>query len=44
MQILQDLNKEEGVSIVVVTHNPSSANFADQIIQMGDGNIVNASK
>lgn len=41
MQILQDLNREEGVSIVVVTHNPLSAEFADEIIHMRDGKIIN---
>lgn len=41
MQILHDLNREKGVSIVVVTHNPASANFADEIIRMSDGKIVN---
>ncbi|MGB9936480.1 MAG: ABC transporter ATP-binding protein [Methanobacterium sp.] len=40
MQILQDLNRKDGVSVVVVTHNPSSAEFADKIIQMSDGNII----
>lgn len=40
MQILQDLNDNEGVSIVIVTHNPEAAAFTDQIIQMRDGNIV----
>lgn len=34
MQILQDLNRKAGVSIVVVTHNPASASFADEIINM----------
>ena len=40
MQILQDLNRNEGVSIVIVTHNPASADFADRIIQMSDGQVV----
>jgi putative ABC transport system ATP-binding protein len=44
MQILQDLNRNEGVSTVVVTHNPSSAEFADETIHMSDGNIVEWSK
>jgi putative ABC transport system ATP-binding protein len=44
MQILQDLNRKEGVSIVVVTHNPSSAEFADETIHMSDGKIVEWSK
>lgn len=41
MQILQDLNRKKGVSIVIVTHNPASASFADEIIRMSDGKIVN---
>ena len=44
MQILQDLNREEGVSIVMVTHNPASAEFADEILHMSDGNFVNNAK
>jgi putative ABC transport system ATP-binding protein len=40
MQILQDLNRKEGVTIVVVTHNKESAEFADEIIEMRDGNII----
>ncbi|HII84400.1 MAG TPA: ABC transporter ATP-binding protein [Methanobacterium subterraneum] len=40
MQILQDLNRDDGVSIVVVTHNPSSASYADEIINMRDGKVL----
>jgi putative ABC transport system ATP-binding protein len=40
MQILQDLNKKDGVTIVVVTHNRESAEFADAIIEMKDGKII----
>ncbi|MCE7700079.1 MAG: ABC transporter ATP-binding protein [Methanobacterium paludis] len=41
MQILQDLNQNDGVSIVMVTHNQASADFADEILHMSDGNLVN---
>ena len=44
MQILQDLNRDDGVSIVMVTHNPASAEFADEIRHMSDGNFVNNGK
>ncbi len=44
MQVLQDLNKNEGVSIVMVTHNPISADFADEILNMRDGDLVSGSK
>ncbi len=39
MQVLQDLNRNDGVSIVIVTHNQASAAFADEIIHMQDGKI-----
>jgi len=44
MHILQDLNQKEGVSIVMVTHNPISADFADEVLNMRDGDLVNCSK
>jgi len=44
MQILKDLNQKDGVSIVIVTHNQASADFADEILHMSDGNFVNWSK
>ena len=44
MQILKSLNENDGVSIVVVTHNQASAEFADEILHMSDGNFVSASK
>lgn len=40
MKILQDLNRKGRVSIVVVTHNPASASFADEIINMRDGVVI----
>lgn len=39
MQVLQDLNRNDGVSIVIVTHNQASADFSDEIIHMQDGKI-----
>jgi ABC-type antimicrobial peptide transport system, ATPase component len=44
MQVLKDLNQNDGVSIVVVTHNQTSADFADEILHMSDGNFVNSGK
>lgn len=40
MNILKELNIEEGVTIVIVTHNPMAAEFTDEIIEMRDGNII----
>jgi putative ABC transport system ATP-binding protein len=39
MEILQDLNQNQGVSIVLVTHNPASADFAGEILLMHDGDL-----
>lgn len=40
MSILQELNKKDGVTIIIVTHNPLAAEFTDRIIEMRDGNII----
>ena len=40
MGILQDLNKKQGVTIIIVTHNPMAAEFADKTIEMRDGKII----
>jgi len=40
MSILQKLNKKEGVTIIIVTHNQLAAEFTDKIIEMRDGNII----
>ena len=40
MDTLVSLNREHGVTIVVVTHEPDIAAFADRIVTMRDGEIV----
>ena len=40
MELLQELNQKEGLTIVGVTHNPLSAKYAEEVIQMQDGNII----
>ena len=39
MQLLKRLNKEEGITIIVVTHESGVANEADKIIHISDGII-----
>ncbi len=40
MELLKDLNEKEGLTIVAVTHNPLAAEYAKQVIEMQDGNII----
>lgn len=40
MHILQELNQKEGITIVVVTHNPIAAEYVDRTITMQDGKIM----
>ena len=40
METLRALNREHGVTIVLVTHEPDIAAYADRIITMRDGRIV----
>ena len=38
--ILRDLNRRLGQTILMITHNPEAAAFADRIVTMRDGRIV----
>jgi len=40
MSVLRDLAKREGVSVVVVTHNPVVAKLADRVLQIRNGKII----
>jgi len=40
MQIFTDLH-QNGATIILVTHEPDIANFAQRIITLKDGNIIN---
>src|ERR1700756_4284429 len=40
MAIFQRLNREDGISIVVVTHEPDIAHYADRIITFKDGKVL----
>ena len=40
MAIFQRLNREQGISIVVVTHEPDIAHYADRIITFKDGRVL----
>jgi putative ABC transport system ATP-binding protein len=40
LDLLRDLNKRTGQTILMITHNPEAAAFADRIVSMRDGKIV----
>jgi putative ABC transport system ATP-binding protein len=40
LNLLQDLNKRLGQTILMITHNPEAATYADRIIQMRDGKVL----
>ena len=40
MEILINLHQEEGKTIVVVTHDPTIANYSNQIVNIKDGRLV----
>jgi putative ABC transport system ATP-binding protein len=40
LDLLRDLNKRVGQTILMITHNPEAAAFADRIVFMRDGKIV----
>jgi len=40
MDILEGLNREDGITIVLVTHEPEMAAHAQRIIRLRDGQII----
>ncbi len=44
MKLLQNLNKEQGITIIMVTHEPDMAAYANRTIMFKDGLIDNVSQ
>ena len=40
MALLRRLNREQGVTLLLVTHDPEAASYADRTIQLRDGQII----
>lgn len=40
MELLKNLNENDALTIVAVTHNPLAAKYAKEVITMQDGNIL----
>jgi putative ABC transport system ATP-binding protein len=39
LRVLRELNRDEGVTVVMVTHDPSAAAIADRIVLLRDGRV-----
>jgi putative ABC transport system ATP-binding protein len=39
MQLLRALNREQGLTLLAVTHDPEVASFADRIVKLRDGEV-----
>ena len=40
MELITRLNREEGITVIMVTHEPDMAEYADRIVQFVDGTIA----
>jgi putative ABC transport system ATP-binding protein len=40
MKLIRELNDEENLTIIAVTHNPLAAEYAGETIKMQDGNLI----
>jgi putative ABC transport system ATP-binding protein len=40
LEVFRRLHREEGLTVVLVTHEPDVAAWADRIVSMRDGRIV----
>jgi len=40
MSLLQRLNREQGITVVLVTHDPNIARYTSRIVRLHDGHIV----
>ncbi|MFO7967719.1 MAG: ABC transporter ATP-binding protein [Archaeoglobaceae archaeon] len=43
MKIIEDLNKEKGLTVILVTHDPYVSNYAHRAIRLVDGKIADGS-
>jgi len=41
MELFVKLNQELGITIILVTHEPDVATYANRIIYLKDGHIIN---
>jgi putative ABC transport system ATP-binding protein len=41
-KVLKELNQNQGLTVVMVTHNPEIARMADRTVEMKDGQICSS--
>ncbi|HEX9879359.1 MAG TPA: ATP-binding cassette domain-containing protein, partial [Candidatus Binatia bacterium] len=39
LELMRQINREEGCTVVMVTHNPGAAGYGHRVIHLGDGLI-----
>jgi putative ABC transport system ATP-binding protein len=42
LELLRDINRKKGITILMVTHSEESTHYGKKIIRLKDGEIVNA--
>jgi putative ABC transport system ATP-binding protein len=40
MEILQRLNRERGLTVVLITHEPDIAEYAERVVAFRDGRVL----
>ena len=40
LQLFREVHQQSGVTVVMITHSPSAAQWADRVVQMTDGKIL----
>ena len=40
MELLTQLNREEGITVIMVTHEEANAEYCDRVVQFIDGRIA----
>ena len=40
MELLVQMNRERGITVIVITHEPDMASFCDRIVEFRDGRII----
>ncbi len=41
LQLFREVHQQSGVTVVMITHSPSAARWADRVVRMTDGKILN---